>query len=103
MLTTKQSKLVKLAEEASEVAKEALKAVHFPGREYNGRTPEQSLREEILDLLVCVRICERLGIFAPITDADVIEQWRKKTPKIEKYTQIAVDLGTLAEYWVPQP
>lgn len=100
-MDTRQSKLVKTAEEAAEVAKEALKAVHFPGREYKGKTAEEHLRDELMDLLVCKRTLEYLRIIRPITNEDILLHYQSKHAKIEKYTGIARDLGALDEAWIP--
>jgi NTP pyrophosphatase (non-canonical NTP hydrolase) len=96
-----EGKLVKLAEEACEVAKEALKAAHYPNHVYDGQTAAQRLREELIDLRIVARILHSLGVIEPITEFDIRNQFLCKTPKIEKWTAISHKLGALSDPWVP--
>lgn len=102
MMTTAQSKLLKLAEECSEVAQEAAKQMHFgPDAEYEGKLSKKRLRNELLDVVVVVRMLEQLGEIDPISEADIQAHFASKLPKINFYTKKAHALGTLAECWVP--
>ena len=103
MLTIRESKLTKTAEEASEVAKEALKAMHFPGQIYEGKLVEERLRDELMDLHVCEAILTHLRIIRPITREDLFLHFQSKYGKIEKYTRISHELGALQEPWLPPP
>lgn len=104
MLTTKQSKLLKLAEECAEVAQQAAKQMHF-GRDHvqegHSVTSGERLRDEMLDVLVVAKILVTLGEMAPISETDIQEHFQAKLPKIERYTWLSFDRGQIETPWIP--
>lgn len=103
MLTTAQSKFTKLAEEASEVGKEALKAVHYgANHDHKGTTTRELLRQEMLDMLIAYRQLVVLGEVDPILEADVQRHFRKKLPKIKRHTKALAMAGRIESNWTPE-
>lgn len=97
-MTVRQMRLLKLAEECNEVAQRASKQILFGddevqrGQEYSNAW---RLREEILDMLVCVALLERTGTITRITGGDVVKNFRDKRAKIMKMTALAIEQGEL--------
>lgn len=103
MMDTIAAKLSKLAEEASEVAKEAIKQMHFgKDTEWDGQKQKDRLRGEILDFMLITRILQTLGEIDPITEADVQAHFEGKKAKIRKYTFVSYDLNKIDTPWIPE-
>jgi len=91
MLTNQQLLLAKTAEEASEVQKECLKGqVYGIQSMHNGERNCDLIREEVLDLLVCIRRLEKAGIIRRIKPSDVSKHFYSKRPKIVRRTVQAI-------------
>jgi NTP pyrophosphatase (non-canonical NTP hydrolase) len=98
MMNVHQFWLLKLAEESAEVAQRCSKQMLFGHDEREGgiaRPNHERLREELIDLMMCVKLCERLGIIYPIAYEDLQHQWRDKLPKVRAMTWLAVEQGQL--------
>lgn len=94
MMTSEQLRLSKTAEEASEVAKECHKGMIFGTRSmHDGTLNRELIREECMDLLVCVRLLERMGIIRKIRPADIRKHFAKKRPKIMRRTADSIRDG----------
>lgn len=94
MLTSEQLRLSKTAEEATEVAKECLKGQIFgTDSVHNGEMNCELIREECLDLLVCIRLLERMRIIRRIKPADISKHFAKKRPKIVRRTADSIRDG----------
>lgn len=94
-MNRKQYLLNKLAEEANEITKEALKGQAF-GMDsvspYNGKTNKENLIDELDDFLAIVKMlnCEYQLNYIP--DG---EKQMAKIAKVDKYYKIARDLGQI--------
>lgn len=101
-MSTRQAKLLKLAEECAEVAQACSKQSYYgPDHIHDEAKNRDNLRNELLDVLVCARILTSLGEIEPIYEHDILKHFVDKLPKIRKYTKIAFDLGALDECWIP--
>lgn len=93
MLDKRQHRLLKLMEECAEVAHRASKQILFGKTEIQqGQELSNSerLRGEVMDLLLCIRFCEREGHWQPITNDEVAAHEHRIGPKIHKAINIAV-------------
>jgi hypothetical protein len=93
MLDKRQHRLLKLMEECAEVAHRASKQILFGKQEIqHGQelTNAERLRGEVLDLLLCIRFCEREGHWQPITNDEVAAHEYRIGPKIHRAIEIAV-------------
>lgn len=96
MMTRQQHALLKLAEEASEVAERALKAMQFgldevePGQPLSNR---ERLEYEIRDVMSVTVLLVRLKMVATVEFSSMEEHVRAKLEKIERYYQLSQSLG----------
>lgn len=100
MLDKRQHRLLKLMEECNEVAHRASKQILFGKHEVQAGqdwTNAERLRAEVMDLLLCIRFCEREGHFEPITHDDVTAHEVFISAKIHKAINIAVGAGNLSK------
>ena len=98
--------LTVVAEELGEVAVEALaaqkivsKALRFGlthlAHNEELRTRAQNLRDEFLDVMICVRRLSELDLIAPITEKDVDAWYAAKQERIVRKMQESKDSGCL--------
>ena len=104
-MNRRQYLLMKLAEECSEVAKEALKQMQFGPHSIppnnSGSYPEgipnhERLRGELIDLDVIVKMLKEVGELHPISYEQELKHARAKRAKIEKYWDISAAMGHVA-------
>lgn len=98
-MTRFQYLLIKLAEEAGEVAKEALKTAQFGVDSYNPHDPnktrnEDKLTNELIDVHTILLLLEReYGLTFDIEDPKHTQAVLKKISKIDKYYKLSLDTG----------
>ena len=100
MIDRRQHRLLKLMEECAEVAQRASKQMLFGKHEIQaGQTLANSerLRAEVLDVLLCIRFCEREGHWQPITDDEITAHEHRIGPRIHAAIDIAVAAGNVAD------
>lgn len=96
MMSAQQYILMKIAEEASEVAQRALKAQQFgvdqtePGRD---RDNAERLCDELTDLSIWAAIATKIHILPKMTSADLIARMQYKAPVLAAMLELAVDEG----------
>lgn len=91
-------RLVKLAEECSEVGQRAAKQMLFGPMEIQPGQPHENrerLREEIMDVLICVRALIAHGQVRDITDGDLDMHLQGKKHKIDRMLLRSIDHGGL--------
>jgi hypothetical protein len=81
--------LTKLAEEASEITKDALKAAQFgPFEEYEGVSNITRLQEELFDLLVVIQVLKENKVFLSTSlDPEYVDYKREKIKHYENYAR----------------
>lgn len=95
MMTARQFRLTKLMEECSEVIKECAKLQAFGDRKHEGKHNSVALREECMDVLVCIRLLERMGVIQRITLGNVRKHYAGKRQKITKRTAEIIEAGNV--------
>lgn len=96
MLSVEQFRLMKLAEECSEVAQRCCKQMAYGADEIqHGQAMRNKARtrEELLDLLVCVQLLTMMGELEPISGEDIHAHYADKLPKIRAMSQLSVNQG----------
>ena len=96
----RQHRLLKLMEECAEVAQRASKQMLFGKHEVQqgqSLSNAERLRSEVLDVLLCIRICEREGHWQPITDDEIVAHEHRIGAKIHTAIDIAVSTGNVAK------
>lgn len=95
MMTRVQYLLVKIAEEAAEVAQRATKAARFGLGEVQPGQPldnAERLRGELLDLGAAILMLERV-VGADLCTEPTVEAMRERVERIEKYLAYSVECG----------
>lgn len=96
MLSAAQFRLLKLAEECSEVVKECSKLmIGGPNNVYEGKPTRELLEEEILDVLVCIRLLQKAGLITTFTTGSVKAHFLAKRDKIVRRTHEHIAAGTV--------
>lgn len=90
--------LIVLAEEAAEIAHRASKQLRFGADEVQPGQPDTNrhrLREEVLDLMVCVDFLVESGQLAPISKYDIEVHSQHKREKINRMIAHSIEVGCL--------
>ena len=96
MLTVQQFVLCKIAEEATEIAKRALKQQQFGALQHEeGYAPNRDrLATEVTDMLAWLTIASHLGVLPErYAGVNVYHRYRAKRPELLRVLKIAVDQG----------
>lgn len=95
-MTENQFYLLKLIEECAEVAQRAAKQMQFglyeiePGQ---GETNRERLRNEINDLLYCIKVLEQVQEIPSLSKQELRVAMNKKCEKINQYLDYSRQLG----------
>jgi excinuclease UvrABC helicase subunit UvrB len=103
MISIKQFYLLKLAEECSEIAQQAIKQIQFghhalslsTGKRYDNTA---LLRAEVNDLLAVLDVLMNLGELPEISPVELLDAKIKKLRRILDYLQHSQELGLVEKY-----
>lgn len=99
MLTLQQFVLCKIAEEATEIAKRALKQQQFGEHQHEeGYAPNRDrLALEVTDMLAWLTIGSHIGVLPEhYAGVNVYHRYRAKRPELLRVLKIAVDQGQVS-------